>query len=188
MGHRHKFRWWEGALFYAGVQCAALSARSLVHGIRARRDRRADGDLYRKQRLPWFAPPAVVFPLAWTINSMGAVNAGLRVVNMRRHRCGRAEFLQYQAVAWMLYAGFNTAYFELDSPLNGAAVTLAFAGVTAGSLRAAWRLHDRIAVVSLLPTAAWLGLACPLALYVAARNPDHFWGTKAFSEGWARSG
>jgi tryptophan-rich sensory protein len=181
MPKRRKYHWWEGLLFYAAVQTTAAGIRAGVRRARAAGSGSADQELYRKQRLPGFAPPAWAFPVAWTINSICATAGGLHVLNSSPHRRGRREFLRYQAAAWGLYALFTTAYFELDSPLNGAAVTFAYTAATAGSIRSAWRMKDRAAVISLLPTAAWLTLANPLAFYVAAANPDRFWGTPALA-------
>ncbi|MGN6593783.1 MAG: tryptophan-rich sensory protein [Terriglobales bacterium] len=182
MPKRRQYRWWEGLLFYAAVQTTALGIRSLVRRTRSAPRRSADRVLYRRQRLPWFAPPAAAFPIAWTINSVCATAGGLHVLNGSPHRPGTREFLRYQAAAWALYAVFTTAHFELDSPLNGAAVTAAYTVATAASIRAAWRMKDRAAVISLLPTAAWLALANPLALQVAVSNPDRFWHTPALAD------
>lgn len=181
MLHRRKYRWWEGLLFYAGVQMTTVGVRSLVRRSRAARSGSDDRKQYRNQRLPWFAPPAAAFPVAWTINSLCAIAGGLRVLNSSPRRPGRRGFLRSQAVAWGLYTIFTTAYFELDSPLNGAAVTAAYTAATAVSIRSAWRMQDRAAIISLLPTAAWLTLANPLALHVAAANPDRFWQTPALA-------
>lgn len=180
MPKQRQHPWWEGALFYAGVQVAAWGLRALVRKARPPRRFPSTQALYRSQRLPRFAPPAAAFPVAWTINSVGAVAAGLHVLNLSSRREGRAAFLRLQAAAWAMFGAFNTVYFELDSPLNAAAVTVAFTLVTAASLRAAARMGDRRAIVLLLPTAGWLAVAVPLSLCVAAWNPDRFWGTQAW--------
>ena len=172
---KNTFKWWHGLLFYAGVQALQWGIRSVAHRSNSLRRNEDDRSFYRTQLLPVFAPPGLAFPIAWSINSACAVAGGLHVLNRSRTSAARARFLQLQAVAWLLFAAFNTAYFELRSPLNGAAVTLAYSTATAASIRAAIQMRDWRAAISLLPTAAWLCLANPVALTVAAWNRDNFW-------------
>lgn len=175
MKKQNAFKWWHGLLFYAGVQALQWGLRSVARRTHPIPGAPEDRGYYRKQLLPLFAPPGLAFPIAWSINSASSIAGGLHVLNCRRNCAPQLRYLRLQALAWLLFASFNTAYFELRSPLNGAAVTLAYSAVTAASIRAAIQMRDFRAAVSLLPSAAWLCLASPLALAVAAWNRDEFW-------------
>ena len=175
-----RFRWWHGAAFYAGVQLASYALKAAARrSTNQPASREADREFYREQRRPWFAPPPAAFPVAWGINSVSAIAGGLHVLNLPAGAEGRAEFLRLQAAAWVLFAAFDAAYFGLRSPVNAAAITLAYTAVTAASVDVALRrMKDRYAAASLATTAAWLALANPVGLSVAARNPDPFWKTE----------
>jgi tryptophan-rich sensory protein len=175
MKKRDSFEWWHGVLFYAGVQLLSWGIRSAARRANAAHSRRADRAFYKKEKLPVFAPPGVAFPIAWSINSASAIAGGLRVLNRRRHSAMRVRFLRLQAAAWLLFAAFNAAYFELRSPINAAAITLGYSCLTAVSIKIALAMRDRGTVIALLPTAAWLALANPVAITVAAWNRDEFW-------------
>ncbi len=175
------FKWWDGVLFFAGVQIAQWGLRAAVRGSRKTPSSRADRSFYRRQKQPIFAPPGIAFPTAWTINSVYSIAGAIHVLNSTGHHKARRSFLRWQGVAWALFAVFNTAYFELRSPINAAAVTFGYSLATAASLRAALRMGDRRAALSLLPTVLWLTLANPLALATAAWNRDDFWHTRAIA-------
>lgn len=170
-----RFKWWHGVVFYAGIQLAQWSIRRTISATRSTEPKREDRAFYRRQRLPVFAPPGIAFPVAWTINSATSIAGAIHVLNLRRGRDGRNEFLRRQAAAWVLFVLFETAYFELQSPINAVLVTVAYTGVTLASIRAAIRMHDNWALLSLVPTAGWLSLANPVALAQAAWNRDPFW-------------
>jgi benzodiazapine receptor len=188
-----KFRWWQGVAFYAGVQAAQWGLRLAVRKLREQENgthRSNDPETYRAQRLPKYAPPPAAFPIAWSINSLSTIAGGLYVLNLHRRTPGRTQFLTSQAAAWVLFAAFSTAYFELESPINAAAVTAAYTAATTVSLHAACvKMQDKRAAASLLTTLAWLLLANPLGLTQAAWNYDPFWKAGPFLEppaGWVR--
>lgn len=172
MVRRNRFRWRHGLVFFAGVQAVSFGLRKLVKG---------DPKIYARERLPKFAPPPVAFPIAWTINSVAAIAGGLHVLNLPSGVAGRSEYLKLQAAAWTLFSTFNFAYFGLRSPLNAAAITVTYAGITVASVNvAATKMRDRPAVISLLPTAAWLVLATPLGIMTALYNRDRLWKAGPF--------
>ena len=173
-----RFRWWEGALFFAGVQLAQWGIRAAIRRSMKTPSSRMDRGFYRRQKQAVFAPPGVAFPIAWTINSVSAIAGAIHVLNERREHEAGQSFLRWQGVAWALFAVFNTAYFELRSPINAALVTAGYSLATAASLHAALRMGDNKAAFSLLPTTLWLMLANPVALTTAAWNRDAFWGTE----------
>jgi tryptophan-rich sensory protein len=176
-----KFKWWHGLAFYAGVQLVRVALRSAAHALSGRpQSRKLDRRFYRSQRLPVFAPPPVAFPIAWSINSVSAIAGGLQVLNLPPGTDGRAEFLRWQGASWILYAGFEAAYFSLRSPINSALVTVAYTAATAKSVQIALtRLKDPRVAMSLGTTAAWLLLANPVGITQAAWNRDPFWKTGA---------
>ena len=163
-----------------GIQLLDWGIRSAVRRTNAPHSNAANRTFYKKELLPVFAPPGLAFPIAWSINSAASIAGALHVLNLRRHSAARARFLRLQAGAWFLFATFNAAYFELRSPFNAAAITLAYSCLAAASIRTAFRM-DRAAAVSLLPTAAWLALANPVAFTVAAWNRDEFWNVGPFA-------
>lgn len=165
--------------FYAGVRLAswALSRAARryarARGLPAARgSREAPAIFYRRQKLPWFAPPPEAFPIAWSINSAGLIAAGLRALNLPRTRPGRCAFLALQAAGWGLFASFDAAYIELRSRRNAAGVTLPYAALIWASLRLALKpLRDRRLAWELAPVSAWMLLAVPLSL-AQARRPE----------------
>lgn len=195
---RKKFRWWHGVAFYVGVQLTQLAIRSAVR--RARQNTveghaqpasgERDRESYRAQRLPIFAPPAVAFPIAWSINCISLIAGGLHVLNLPEETAGRAEFLRLQGAAWGLFTLFNTAYFELRSPINAALITFGYSAATVASLAVAQaKLKDRRATLSLATTVAWLALANPVAMAQATWNYDAFWHVGPFltpPNGWVK--
>ncbi len=169
-----RFHWWHGVLFFAGVQAASWGLRKLVKG---------EPDIYKRERLPVFAPPPAALPIAWTINSVAAIAGGLHVLNLGPETPGRTGYIRLQGSAWILFSSFNAAYFGLGSPLNAAGITLVYAALTGASIDVASRaMRDRVAALSLAPTAAWLALAVPLGIAQALWNRDHFWNAGPFVE------
>ncbi|MGC1783426.1 MAG: tryptophan-rich sensory protein [Acidobacteriaceae bacterium] len=190
-----RYRWWHGVAFYAGVQLAQLAIRAAVRCARGGATAAiSDGDResYRSRRLPVYAPPAIAFPIAWSINCASLLAGGLHVLNLPEETEGRAEFLRLQASAWALFSLFNTAHFELRSPINAALLTFAYSAVTVASLAVALRrMEDRTAAFSVATTVAWLALANPLAVTQAAWNRDPFWNVGPLvmpPRGWEKSG
>jgi tryptophan-rich sensory protein len=183
---RNRFEWWHGVAFYAGVQVAQWGIRVAVHRLNRQRgltSREEDRAAYEAERLPVFAPPGVAFPIAWGINSISSIAGGLYVLNLSPRKDGRREFLCLQAGAWVLFALFSTAYFELKSPINAALVTAGYTGVTIASIHVAVRkMKEPRAALSLATTAAWLAIANPVAIAQVAWNRDLFWNVGPFAE------
>lgn len=191
---KKRYRWWHGVAFYAGVQLTQLAIRAAVRRARSGVTGAAgasDPESYRSERLPVYAPPAIAFPIVWSINCVSLLVGGLHVLNLPEETEGRAEFLRLQTSAWALFSLFNTAYFELRSPINAALLTFAYSAVTVASLAVALRrMEDRTAAFSLVTTVAWLALANPLAVTQAAWNRDPFWNVGPLTmppQGWEKS-
>jgi translocator protein len=166
-----RVRWWHGVLFFGAVRAVAWGLRAPLGPN--------DPAFYERQRLPKWAPPAIAFPIAWSINSLCATAGLLHVLNLSRAVPGRCAYLRSQGAAWLLFAIFDAAYFGLRSPINAAAVTALYTAATAYSLyTAAVTMRDSKAAWALASTAAWLLLANPLAAAQVALNPDEFWNGK----------
>ncbi len=104
-------------------------------------------------------------------------------MNLSTNRKGRRQFLQLQGGAWVLFSIFQAAYFGLRSPINAEIVTILYTAVTFASLDVAIReMRDAKAASSLATTVAWLVLANPVGLAVAAWNYDPLWKVGPFVE------
>lgn len=112
MKNKSRFKWWHGLLFYLGVQLVDWGIRRAARQVDARSCKEADRDFYKRQRLPVFALPGIAFPIAWSTNSATAIAASLHVLNSKPSHQERHRFLRLQAAAWVLFAIFNTAYFD----------------------------------------------------------------------------
>nr|WP_269330384.1 tryptophan-rich sensory protein [Kineosporia babensis] len=89
----------------------------------------------------------------------------------------RKRLLALAAVDAAVYVSFSYAYFRRRSPVLAAAWTATDATVTAVALPLLAR-HDKSAAAALLPQAAWLSLATPVAIYQAQANPDPIFGDR----------
>ena len=146
----------------AGVALAQFTA-GMIAG------RPSDPEFYRSLKQALFAPPAWAFGPAWAIAKSGSAWSLVRVI-AHKDMPERTSYLTLAAVDAGLYVTFSYVYFRKKSPLLAAVWTVATATVTAGQLGIAAR-SDRPAAVGLIPQAAWLSLATPVALYQAANNP-----------------
>ncbi len=110
------------------------------------------------------------------MNSAGLIAASVRLLNLPARTPGRNELLRLQAAGWVLFASFDAAYFQLQSPINAAIVTLPYSVISwASLLTAVHRVHDHSVAWALAPTAVWTALAAPLSVAQACHNRDPFW-------------
>lgn len=181
---KKRYRWWHGVLFYVEVQAVRLAFRAAAKSLTDQKmNERTDREYYQAERLPVFAPPGIAFPIAWGINSISSIAGGLYVLNLPAETKGRKQFLRQQAVAWMLFALFDAAFFALRSPINAALVTFTYSAVTFESLYISVQtMHEPRATASLAITAAWLMLANPVGAAQAAWNYDPFWNVGPLAE------
>ena len=131
---------------------------------------RSDRRYYRDLKRPGFAPPAWVFPVAWTGLNLMQVWADARLVNGKDIE-GRRTLLALRGVNWLLYALFNPAFFRARSPVLGEAVTVAQMLNTFATIFTARRSAPGVAL-ALTPMAGWLTFASTLAGWMAVKNPD----------------
>jgi tryptophan-rich sensory protein len=149
-----------------------------------RRGRTLRGDIHRSDTLrkPIFQPPNWVFPIAWPINNIGAIDGARRVLNKPSGTAGRATYLTLQGATWLDHVLFSAAYFGLRSPISSLILTGVYLLLTVASLFVAlFRLKDTRVALSLATTFVWLLIALPSAAAQAARNRDPFWGAGPFA-------
>ncbi|GLY30532.1 tryptophan-rich sensory protein [Kineosporia sp. NBRC 101731] len=161
----------------ASVRPVALTAGLMLAGTAAGRP--DDPAYYRSLRQAPYAPPPVAFGPAWAIAKLGWSVATLRAARTVPGP-DRGRLLALAAVDAAVYVSFSYAYFRRRSPVLAAAWTATDAAVTAAALPLLAR-HDRAAAAALLPQAAWLGLATPVAVYQARANPDPIFGKRFVS-------
>ncbi|MBC8159584.1 MAG: tryptophan-rich sensory protein [Roseiflexaceae bacterium] len=194
------WRWYHGAIFYAGVQLLSFGLGKLAQRSKGASSPKlgesiagnaANDDFYNRLTQPIFAPPAWSFAPVWTLNNVLCLWGLLRSLNMPVGRPGRAAFIGLQGVVWVSFASFNALYFGLRSPINGAASTLLGLLATVASIYVAvFRLRDRRVALSQSTILPWLVLASATATTVAAWNHDEYYEAGPFSApvpGWAKA-
>lgn len=143
--------------------------------FRKRRATRADEDeMYEGLQQPKWAPPGWVFPVAWTVSTIGLSAAAAHLLMRPRHR-RRGELLTYLGIHTAIYATFSRVYFDERSPLLAAGWTLADLLVCHLAFYRAQGVNSKVAA-GFVPVNLWLTLAAPLGFYQAAANPDPFYG------------
>ena len=149
------------------ARVAAVAAAQFGAGMIAGRP--SDAQFYRQLKQAPFAPPAWAFGPAWAIAKTSSSCSLIRVLDRRRMR-GRRAYLILAGVDAGLYVTFSYVYFRKKSPLLAAVWTCSTAAATAAQLAVVARA-DRKAAIGLMPQAAWLSLATPVAVYQAMHNP-----------------
>ena len=149
------------------AKVAGLATAQFAAGMVAGRP--SDPQFYRALKQAPFAPPAWAFGPAWAVAKAGSSWSAVQVIE-HRQMPNRAAYLALAGVDAGLYVTFSYVYFRKKSPLLAAVWTCATAAVTAGQLGIAAR-SDRSTALGLIPQAAWLSLATPVALYQAVLNP-----------------
>ena len=129
-----------------------------------------DPEYYRSLKQAPFAPPSWAFGPAWVVAKLGWSAAAVRAARTVQGR-DRSLLIGLAAADAAVYVSFSYVYFRRRSPVLAAIWTTADAVLTAVALPVLAR-NDRAAAAALLPQAAWLSLATPVALYQAAANPD----------------
>ena len=156
---QHRFGAVDAAAVFVGLALVAqLTSRP--------RDRR----YYRELRRPGFAPPAWVFPVAWTALNALQLWADGRLLNGREIE-GRRTLLGLRGANWLLYALFTPAFFRARSPVLGGAVAVAQTLTAFATIFRARRAAPGVAA-ALTPLAGWLTFASTLSGAIAAKNPD----------------
>jgi tryptophan-rich sensory protein len=136
-------RWGLLALFVAAV----LGGGMLI-GIN-----NPPGDWYAGLQKPWFTPPGILFPIAWTILYILVAVAGWRVFDAG---LGGARALWVAQMA--LNFAWSPVFFGAHLVGWGLAIILALLAAILLFIGATWRT-DRPAALCFLPYAAWVAFA-----------------------------
>lgn len=175
------FKWYHGALFLAGISLVEKGLEWLTKKANAvPSSKQEDKDYYKNLRLPFFAPPAKAYPIAWTICDLALIWGNLRVLNKPAATPGRQQYLMLQVGSWGVYSLFTALHFGLRSPVNAFSLTSLFTGLHLASTSIANKqLQDRKVAWAHMPVLGWLSLALPTAATTALWNKDSFYNTKA---------
>lgn len=111
------------------------------------------GDWYAGLAKPWFTPPGILFPVAWTILYILIAVAGWRVFT---GGTGRAKALWLVQIA--LNFSWSPTFFGANLIGWGLAIILALLVAILLFMAQTWR-QDRTAALLFLPYAAWVGFA-----------------------------
>jgi tryptophan-rich sensory protein len=171
------------ALFVAGQAVSAALDRvtkALKPDAALEKDRTRA--YYRELKRPVFAPPGWAFGPAWLLNSALLSAAFVRAYNARGvDPEKRSAYLAAQGLHWLLYVAFAPLDFGLRSPLNGALITLLDTVTIGVATRLSLDFDDDVLTALHLTTVAWLGIAAPLSLAIAAWNRDDYWQAGPFA-------
>lgn len=130
-----------------------------------------DPEYYRSLKQAPYAPPAWAFGPAWAVAKSGTSWATTRVAGNaeRLTRRQRGVLAGLAALDAAVYVSFSYVYFRRRSTRLAAVWTATDAAVTAVALPLVAKA-DRKASIGLVPQAAWLALATPVAVYQARHN------------------
>lgn len=191
-----RWRWYHGALLFAGVNLGGGIISSLVKSSRGNKHistREAltssedNKNYYLQLKQPIFSPPSFVFGPVWALNNALVVWGILQVLNKPVGTPGRERYLALQAASFADFTLFNAAFFGLRSPINAAVMTAVYLALTVESGRFSLTdLKDEKVAISLGTLLSWLLLAVPTSAAIAIWNRDGFYKTEAFIEPTSR--
>jgi len=127
------------------------------------------GSFYLQLRRPDWAPPPWLFGPAWTALYLLMSIAVWRVAGVRGWRAAGGALVLYcvQLVANALWTWLFFVWHRGLLASGDIVVLLLLIGATA----VAFRRHDRLAAVLLLPYLAWVAFACALSVTIWRMNP-----------------
>ncbi|MFN3644116.1 MAG: tryptophan-rich sensory protein TspO [Gemmobacter sp.] len=126
------------------------------------------GAWYKRLDKPWWTPPALVFPIAWTVLYLCMAYAAARIG-------ARDGALAAQASAfWAVQIALNTlwtpVFFGLHR-IRAGMVVMVFLWLAVAATTVSFGLVDPVAGWVMLPYLAWVTIAGALNLSVMRRNP-----------------
>ncbi|MGS4945623.1 tryptophan-rich sensory protein TspO [Meridianimarinicoccus sp. RP-17] len=125
------------------------------------------GDWYRRLNKPWWTPPDLVFPIAWTVLYVCMAAAGARVAMLPG--AGLAMAL------WSLQIALNGLWTPVFFGLKRMKLGLIVVGIlwvaVACTMLALFQ-QDRIAGLLFVPYLVWVTIATALNAAVLRMNPD----------------
>jgi tryptophan-rich sensory protein len=146
------------ALVYLTIAIALMMATS-VAGAQLTAD--ALPNWYVTLNKPWFTPPNLAFPIAWTLIFSLMAIALWRVLRTIGDQTARRAALAAFGVQLAFNVGWSAAFFWLRSPLFGLLVVVGLWLSIAWTILA-FRRVDRPAAMLLWPYIAWVSFAAVL--------------------------
>lgn len=123
---------------------------------------------YAGLQKPWFNPPNLAFPIAWSILFALMAVALWRVVMIGEGRARKRALIAF-AVQLAFNVGWSFAFFGSRSPLLGLIeIAPFFVSVVWTIVR--FRAVDRLAAALLYPYAAWVAFAAALNAAIVTLN------------------
>jgi tryptophan-rich sensory protein len=129
-----------------------------------------ENDWFSSLRMPSFMPPAIAFPIAWTILYIGlglALAMVLHARGARRRGLIVGLFLLQLAVNYL----WSPVFFGAGEMALGLALVAAMIVLTLALIALLWRVR-RAAALLLIPYLAWLFFAAALNYQVMVLNPE----------------
>lgn len=150
----------------------AATAATVVVGSLATKP---DSNWYRSLDLPDWQPPAIAFPLVWSVlyTDIAASSATvLNALDKDGDAAGRQTYLKAFGTNLALNAAWSWLFWRSRRPWVAAAEAALLTASSADLARRAGRV-SRGSGVALSPYAAWCGFATVLSAAIARRNPRH---------------
>ncbi len=116
---------------------------------------------YRRLRKPGFTPPDPVFGAVWPILETSMAIGGYRLLRRPRSSARDAAVLLWIASSAAI-GGWTELFFRRHLLGSSAAAAATMTAGTMALVAVAWK-EDRIAAVTAMPLAAWLGFATLLS-------------------------
>ncbi|GAA5036045.1 hypothetical protein GCM10023258_38590 [Terrabacter aeriphilus] len=148
----------------------AATAATVVVGSLATKP---DSNWYRSLDLPDWQPPAIAFPLVWSVlyTDIAASSATvLNALDKDGDAAGRQAYLKAFGTNLALNAAWSWLFWRSRRPWVAAAEAALLTASSADLARRAGRV-SRGSGVALSPYAAWCGFATVLSAAIARRNP-----------------
>jgi translocator protein len=124
---------------------------------------------YRTIRKPWFTPPDLAFPIAWTLLFLLMAIAFWRVLRYPSAQPGRQTAIVAFVIQLVLNVSWSFAFFGAQNPAAGLVVVVALFAAIAWTILS-FRKVDGLAALMLLPYLAWVGFAAVLNATIVWMN------------------
>ena len=124
---------------------------------------------YAALQKPWFQPPTLAFPVAWTI-LYAMLGFALAIVLSARGSQLRVYAVALFAIAFAINLCWSPVFFGMHQPTLGFAVLIGMLAAAIAATVAFWRVR-RAAGLLMLPYLAWLVFAGALNWEIIRLNP-----------------
>jgi tryptophan-rich sensory protein len=154
------------SLLYLGLAVGLVSVTAVAGSVATQKGLTG---WYQSLNKPWFTPPNIAFPVAWTL-LFGLMAYGFwRVLRLPEKTPGRRKAIVAFLAQLVLNAAWSVAFFGMRSPLAGLVVIVPLLAGIAQTLLSFWRL-DRTAGLTFVPYLGWVSFAALLNATILAMN------------------